>query len=374
MGKVLNIVTSLTKEFDEPIQCTLEDPDSATPVPCPLIIDAPTKALSCIIPAYNEEDRLGSTLDEALAYLQERRERQGPSFTYELIIVDDGSKDGTAKVAAGYIRRHGMDTVRLLRVSANRGKGHAVKRGMLAARGEYCLLMDADGATRFADLEKLEAGLEKIMVPTEAKLAEGILAGAKSLGRGKGGLGGGVEALEAGLHDFIVPSFPSAASARAGSTSTAASSSGAAPADPQGPLGVAYGSRAHLHKDAVTKRSPMRNFLTRGFHLLVFLVAGGRVRDTQCGFKLFTRRAAAVLFSNQRLQRWCFDVELLVLANKLGIPVCEVSVNWTEIPGSKIRFTSIILMAFELLIIKVAYQMMGSWPIHSEATLSKKAN
>lgn len=59
------------------------------------------------------------------------------------------------------------------------------------------------------------------------------------------------------------------------------------PADAaQGPLGVAYGSRAHLHKDAVTKRSPLRNFLTRGFHALVYFVAGGRVRDTQCGFKV----------------------------------------------------------------------------------------
>lgn len=60
-----------------------------------------------------------------------------------------------------------MDTVRLMRVTANRGKGHAVKRGMLAARGEYCLLMDADGATRFSDLEMLEAELDKILQPSK---------------------------------------------------------------------------------------------------------------------------------------------------------------------------------------------------------------
>lgn len=56
--------------------------------------------------------------------------------------------------------------------------------------------------------------------------------------------------------------------------------------DRQGPLGVAYGSRAHLHKDASVKRSRLRNFLTRGFHVLVYFVAGGRIRDTQCGFKV----------------------------------------------------------------------------------------
>lgn len=49
--------------------------------------------------------------------------------------------------------------------------------------------------------------------------------------------------------------------------------------------------------------------------------------------QLFTRRAARVLYSNQRLQRWCFDVELLFLAQHLGVPVVEASVNWTEIPG-----------------------------------------
>ncbi|GFR53161.1 hypothetical protein Agub_g15884 [Astrephomene gubernaculifera] len=336
LGKVINLVTLITKEFTEPIVCTLEDPDSTAPVPCPSIFDAPTKALSCIVPAYNEEDRLSSTLDEALAYLQRRRDRQGPQFTYEVIIVDDGSTDGTARVAQGYVRRYGLDTVRLLRVSSNRGKGHAVKRGMLVSRGEYCLLMDADGATRFADLEKLEAGLERVMQP-----------------------------------GFSRSPRPSPSAAPTTATSPSSASSGGP--SQQGPLGVAYGSRAHLHKDAIVKRSRLRNFLTRGFHVLVYLVAGGRVRDTQCGFKLFTRRSAAILFSNQRLQRWCFDVELLYLAEQLGIPVTEVFVNWTEIPGSKIRFTSIILMALELAVLKIAYQVMGSWAIHSEVMLAKKA-
>lgn len=50
--------------------------------------------------------------------------------------------------------------------------------------------------------------------------------------------------------------------------------------------------------------------------------------------QLFTRRAARALYSNQRLQRWCFDVELIFLAQRLGIPIVETSVNWTEIPGA----------------------------------------
>lgn len=54
----------------------------------------------------------------------------------------------------------------------------------------------------------------------------------------------------------------------------------------QGPLGAAYGSRSHLEKGFMAKRSALRNFLTRGFHVCVTLVAGGRIRDTQCGFKV----------------------------------------------------------------------------------------
>lgn len=56
------------------------------------------------------------------SYLQQRRNKQGPAFTYEIIIVDDGSKDATAKVAFGYVRTHGIDAVRLLRLPQNCGK------------------------------------------------------------------------------------------------------------------------------------------------------------------------------------------------------------------------------------------------------------
>lgn len=71
--------------------------------------------------------------------------------------------------------------------------------------------------------------------------------------------------------------------------------------------------------------------------------------------QLFTRRAAASLFSNQHIQRWVFDVELVYLADQLGVPITEVFVAWTEMPGSKIRFYSIITMALELLVIKVSH-------------------
>ena len=125
-----------------------------------------------------------------------------------------------------------------------------------------------------------------------------------------------------------------------------------------------------MERAAMAKRSPARNFLTWGFHLLVTTVAGGRIRDTQCGFKLFTRRAATLLFPNQRLQRWCFDVEVLYLADQLDVPVSEVPVMWTEMPGSKIRALSVVDMAFELLTLKLAYQILGLFIIDPTPNLS----
>uniref|UniRef100_A0A1I8F6E1 dolichyl-phosphate beta-glucosyltransferase n=1 Tax=Macrostomum lignano TaxID=282301 RepID=A0A1I8F6E1_9PLAT len=77
-----------------------------------------------------------------------------------VIVVDDGSDDATDRVALYYSRRVGPDRLRLLKLARNLGKGGAVRRGMLAARGQRLLFADADGATRFSDLDRLERELQ----------------------------------------------------------------------------------------------------------------------------------------------------------------------------------------------------------------------
>ncbi|KAL4439689.1 hypothetical protein ABPG75_002690 [Micractinium tetrahymenae] len=289
-----------------------EDPSSLRKVPCPSIFSEPSKELTVVIPAYNEEQRLPATLQETLSYLQRRRDRQGASFTYEVIIVDDGSRDGTVRAASEYVRKHGFDAVRVLRLPQNRGKGYAVKSGMLCSRGQRLLMMDADGATKVPDLERLEAKLADISSDKASAVTAGSGAG----------------------------------------------------------LGFVLGSRAYMQEAATAKRSALRNFLMHGFHMLVMVVVGNQIRDTQCGFKLFTRAAAQQLYSNQRLQRWCFDVELVYLAQQLQIPMAEVQVNWTEIPGSKIRLTSIVHMALELAMIKTGYGG-GLWTVRGPQEVGK---
>jgi len=105
-------------------------------------------SISIIIPAYNEEERLPAALDAVLVHLSAR----GFSFA-EVVVVDDGSRDGTARVAAEYAKTH--PSVRLLRNPGNRGKGYSVRHGMLEAAGDWLLFTDADLSAPIAELDKL---------------------------------------------------------------------------------------------------------------------------------------------------------------------------------------------------------------------------
>ena len=76
--------------------------------------------------------------------------------------------------------------------------------------------------------------------------------------------------------------------------------------------------------------------------------------------QLFTRKSARLLFSNLRLQRWCFDVELVYLAHRFKIPVVEENVNWDEVPGTKIQWWAPLTMGRDLVLVKAAYAS-GFW-------------
>jgi dolichyl-phosphate beta-glucosyltransferase len=104
-----------------------------------------------IIPAYNEALRLPAYLAEVVAYFE------GRGGSYEVLVVDDGSSDGTAAHVLETQAAH--PAVALHRLATNHGKGFAVRAGMLAAQGELRLMADADGATPIAELERLEAAI-----------------------------------------------------------------------------------------------------------------------------------------------------------------------------------------------------------------------
>lgn len=114
---------------------------------------APTPYMSIIVPAYNEEKRLGATIKRILAYFDEQEK------PYEILVVDDGSTDGTGPLVETIAACRPQ--VKFLTYQPNRGKGHAVRYGMLRAQGERLLFSDADLATPIEEVEKLSAKLDE---------------------------------------------------------------------------------------------------------------------------------------------------------------------------------------------------------------------
>jgi len=103
--------------------------------------------LSVVIPAYNEQERIAKTLERVAEYL----DAQG--YLYEVLVVSDGSTDETESIVNAFALRH--SSFRLLAYRPNRGKGYAVRYGMVRAQGEYLLFSDADLAAPIEELEKL---------------------------------------------------------------------------------------------------------------------------------------------------------------------------------------------------------------------------
>ncbi|KAL5492553.1 ALG5 [Sanghuangporus weigelae] len=249
--------------------------------------------LTIVIPAFNEVPRLPSMLVTTIEHLAKP---ECSKRTYEILIVDDGSSDGTADLAVNLAQKYSSTDIRVVSLHRNLGKGAAVRHGMLHSRGRRLLMADADGASRFEDLEMLWAEMNK-MTPEDS------------------------------------------------------------PA-------VVVGSRAHLvDTEAVVKRSFLRNLAMRALHLTLRLIGVGHVRDTQCGFKLFSREAARAIFPYQHLTGWIFDVEILLLAKMQSIPVAEVPINWSEVPESKLRLMRDSLLMFRDLLVLRANHLTGRWAI-----------
>lgn len=209
--------------------------------------------LSVVIPAYNEEVRIVPTIGAIASYISDL------GIPWELIVADDGSRDRTAQL----VEELGFVNLRLLRAARNAGKGNAVHRGMMAARGQYVLFTDADNSTPIEEISKL-------------------------------------------LHKVEQEGYA-----------------------------IAIGSRA-AEGAAEGHKSWIRHLLSGGLRWLVRVLFRIGVRDTQCGFKLYSREAAHRLHRAQTIMGFSFDLEILYLAAKWGYRIAEVPVNWIDAPGSKV--------------------------------------
>lgn len=209
--------------------------------------------LSVIIPAYNEAERIIPTVGAIAAHVS------ALDFPWELIIADDGSTDNTVELAQSLE----LANLRVLCAPQNGGKGSAVQRGMLAARGDYVLFADADNSTPIEEVDKLLAQITE--------------------------------------HGFD----------------------------------IAIGSRAAEGSEEM-KRSFLRQLLSGGLRWIVKYIFRIGVKDTQCGFKLYTQDAALKMHNSQTVMGFAFDLEILYLAAKHGYKIAEVPVAWIDAPGSKV--------------------------------------
>jgi len=285
---------------------TFHDSNSSKTSSFPTIHDSPSKCMSLVFPAYNEEQRLRACLDPTIKYLigrenNHKKTNNSSPFSWEIIVVNDGSKDKTASIVQEYANKYTTDRIRLLSYDINQGKGFAVQQGMLHARGSLVLFADADGASEITHLDRLEQAV---------------------FGR-----------LNKRNH-FECSELDC----------------------------IAIGSRAHLQKQAEAERTLLRNVLMWGFHFAVSYIGNVRhIKDTQCGFKLFTRASVRKTVLLQRIRRWCFDPELLMLAQTQKIPVCEIQIKWQEIEGSKIQpLKASFNMLRELVLVRICF-VFGVW-------------
>lgn len=116
---------------------------------------------------------------------------------------------------------------------------------------------------------------------------------------------------------------------------------------------VAIGSR-WLRSELQTERQPIyRQMFGRIYNMLLRVILGVRFKDTQCGFKAFTRRAATAIFPHQQIERWGFDPEIVFIAQRRGFKIAEVGVAWAHDPGTRISpFKDGVRMFIELLRIR----------------------
>ena len=214
--------------------------------------------LSIVVPAYNEARRLPQTLDTLRDFFREF------TRTFEVLIVVERSADGTLEIAGEAARQ--QENFLAIDNGPQRGKGHAVRCGVLRARGGHIFYMDADLSVPLAEVGAFLAYFD---------------------------------------------------------------------AHPE--VDVLLGNRQHARSRIVRRQSALREGMGKTFNCLLQALGLASLHDTQCGFKAFRRTAAQEIFSRQRLDGFAFDVEVLLLAERLGCKIADLPVEWRNSPDSRVR-------------------------------------
>ena len=295
----------------------------------------PPLLLTIVIPAYDEANRIVETLETYTSYIESNSDSLPPIV--DILVVDDGSNDGTAAVVLDFARSCMSNTIGLIRVvslSTNLGKGEAVARGiqevarhsnvasgnMKACFGSLILVADADGSGDISCVREMINSLEGVIKNKQQQQKQKCQQ----------------KQLLNELH--TMQSFWKH-------------------------YALIVGDRGY--DGAGTARSILR----WGFRTAVQLICGNLgVSDTQCGMKLMTLNTASVLYCDLNLKRWTHDVEVLYRAKVRGIPLAEVPVRWKDKEGSKLvtsaggAVRASAMMLLEILRMRIEYAI-GRWHV-----------
>ncbi|MBI5220746.1 MAG: glycosyltransferase family 2 protein [Candidatus Liptonbacteria bacterium] len=225
--------------------------------------------LSVVIPAYNEAERIPLTLIDIDRHLS------SAPYTYEILVVNDGSRDKTAEVVRGMAAT--IKNLKLVDNARNQGKGGVVRQGMLLAKGQVRIFTDADNSTSIDQFAQMIPFFSSGRTSPEAMPAA------------RGGSSSGGQGYQ-----------------------------------------VVIGSRAIRGASLDPPQPLYRQIPGKIGNLLIQILLLPGLWDTQCGFKAFTAEAAEKVFTLSQIHGWAFDVEVLALAKRLGYRIKEVPVHWVN--------------------------------------------
>lgn len=221
--------------------------------------------LSVIVPCYNEEKRFNTGFDHYFTFLQKQK------YVWELIFVNDGSKDKTLDL----IKKNSTKSpnIKIVTYQKNHGKGYAICEGVKNAKGKYILFTDLDHSVPVETINSFFSYFER-----------------------------GFDAV--------------------------------------------IGSRRVKGAKLLVRQPKLREYLGRGFTLLVRILVDFNIKDATCGFKAFENKVAKKLFAKITIYDWAFDAEILYLCKKLKIKYAQAPVQWSDVGGSQVRLNKDILRSF----------------------------
>lgn len=271
------------------------------------------KTLSVIIPTKNQDDKIAETIN---GIIEHTKKLEG--IDVEIIFVNDRSTDKSLEVATDALKDYPNKQILHTDPSyVGNGKGLAVTMGMLAAKSEWRLFMDADNSTRFEEVNKLLPYTDENDIVLGTRYSNKVVVPS----------GNWFKSLALATLDVIQV--------------------------------LIYGHAKRY--TAKMKQGRLRELVSRGGNLAFTLLLGQSFTDSRCGFKMYSAESSEKIFNKITIKTWDFDTEALVLARKYKYKMIEVPVVWYDDAGASNFKLKDMVNAFGAIFKIYANTLMGKY-------------